>query len=74
MIHVLYIVRLCETLTVFVFSLCCCTVPVKLGAITVKAAAGTFLLFLVLFAGTREAKGQTVDRLAYQHRRTKHAC
>lgn len=61
--------KLCHTATVFVFSLAAVQFQSKPAVITVKAAAGTFLHFLVLFAGTRAAWVQTGDRLAYLHRR-----
>lgn len=51
--------KLCHTATVFVFSLAAVQFQSKLTAITVKAAFGTFLHFLVLFAGTRAARVQT---------------
>lgn len=51
----------------------CCTVPVRTGHDYSKTRVGTFLFFLVLFVGTGAARGQTGDRLTYQHRRSKHA-
>lgn len=59
----------------FCVSTCCCAVPVHTGCdyskswLLVHSSSSWFCLL-----GQERLRGQTGDRVAYQHRRSKHAC